>query len=153
MAEKKKKVGYASPPVEHRFAPGQSGNPAGRPKSPKAPPKTNSEAEILQRLDNEIITVNGREMTRLELELAVLHAKGSRGDMRALRLLNNKRAALNLQQPKKAVREGGLLVLPATLPFDEWEARAAAQQAKYRERRVEEPKKADSLVPEPEPDT
>ena len=32
MDEKPKQVGYKRPPEEHRFRPGQSGNPSGRPK-------------------------------------------------------------------------------------------------------------------------
>ena len=70
MAEKKKKVGYASPPVEHRFPPGQSGNPAGRPKKPRAQTKVNSEAAILQRLDDEIITVSNDEAFDMARRLA-----------------------------------------------------------------------------------
>ncbi|MEI6487012.1 MAG: DUF5681 domain-containing protein [Sphingomonadales bacterium] len=33
-------VGYGKPPAEHKFAPGRSGNPKGRPKKPKVAPET-----------------------------------------------------------------------------------------------------------------
>jgi Family of unknown function (DUF5681) len=47
------KTGYGRPPIEHRFKPGQSGNPRGRPKGKK------NEATILHELLNRKITVRG----------------------------------------------------------------------------------------------
>jgi hypothetical protein len=47
-------IGYAKPPREHQFQPGQSGNPQGRPKGAK------SEAAILRDLLNRKVGVRHR---------------------------------------------------------------------------------------------
>ncbi|MFL6759058.1 DUF5681 domain-containing protein [Sphingomonas sp.] len=47
------KVGYASPPVEHRFKKGQSGNPGGRPRGSKG--KAQPQFDPAQRPTNELI--------------------------------------------------------------------------------------------------
>jgi Family of unknown function (DUF5681) len=48
------KTAYGRPPIEHRFKPGQRGNPRGRPKGRK------NEATILHELLNRKIIVRGR---------------------------------------------------------------------------------------------
>jgi hypothetical protein len=60
-------VGYRRPPRAHRFKPGQSGNPRGRPKGAK------NEATILTELLNRKIDVRrGRRMRRITILEAIL---------------------------------------------------------------------------------
>ena len=61
-------VGYCRPPRKHRWKPGQSGNPNGRPRRP-AHPLSMDDAEIIRRVDAEEITINGQVMTRREAEI------------------------------------------------------------------------------------
>ena len=61
-------VGYCKPPKKHRWKPGQSGNPRGRPKKPPDPLSID-DAEIIRRVDAEEITVKGQVMTRREAEI------------------------------------------------------------------------------------
>ena len=76
------RVGYGKPPVHSRFQPGQSGNPAGRPKG-----VCNLRTDV-----NRILLIpvkvksNGKIQTRTTLEssLLVLREKALQGDMRAL---------------------------------------------------------------------
>ncbi len=79
------KVGYGRPPLKTRFAPGQSGNPRGRPRGAK------SVNQIAQNVIEGLVTVqeNGRtrRVSRIEVGLLGLANKAMRGDLGALRLL------------------------------------------------------------------
>lgn len=54
-------VGYCKPPRHSRFVPGQSGNKGRRKKRPE------THTEIVARIQDELVTVNGRPMTKFEL--------------------------------------------------------------------------------------
>lgn len=77
------KVGYASPPVEHRFKKGQSGNPRGRPRRSKG--KSQLQFDPAQRPTNELILAEayrpvtireGDEIFELPAIQAVMRAMG-----------------------------------------------------------------------------
>ena len=86
-------VGYARPPRQHQFSPGQSGNPRGRPKGSK------NESTILRDILQQKISVRGangrvRKITVME----GLHRKAAdralQGDLKAAAFLLNRFAAL-----------------------------------------------------------
>jgi hypothetical protein len=78
-------AGYKHPPRHSRFRPGQSGNPAGRPKNAR-----NFQSELLEELREEVaIRENGRERTISKQRAVVkaLVAAAMTGDMRAINVL------------------------------------------------------------------
>jgi hypothetical protein len=129
MDEDDEKAGYKKPPAKHRFKPGKSGNPRGRPKKVKPQVQTNDRL-ILQRLDAEIVEIEGVPTSKREVELRILQAKALKGDLRAMRMLDQKRTMLKLDQPAP---RGGVLVVPQAPTNEEWKARAKRNQAKYRD--------------------
>lgn len=78
-------IGYGRPPKAYRFAPGQSGNPRGR------PPGVKSLSDIVRKIVGQKVTVTesgrARRVPRLEAILLRAASEASRGDGRALRLL------------------------------------------------------------------
>lgn len=75
------KVGRNQPPVEHRFQPGQSGNPKGRPKG-----RQNLKTEIKNIVNKKITVRDGEKTSQLSLLAANLLAhglKGAKGDARS----------------------------------------------------------------------
>jgi len=127
--------GYGHPPKQHQWKKGRSGNPKGRPKKEKKPNRRNIEAIILKELDDEVLLVNGIEMTRLQIETIALRNKAAKGDISAMRLLDQKRKTMGLDKP---LHRSGVLVVPMAPPLDEWERLTAKEQARYRENRVEQ---------------
>ena len=88
MSKKKspgRDVGYAKPPREHQFQPGQSGNPSGRPKGSINP------RQMLLRIAKERVTVTERgkkkRISRLELAAKQLWNKAVQGDLRAVDMI------------------------------------------------------------------
>ncbi len=78
-------VGYGKPPKEHRFPPGQSGNPGGRKKGSRGI-KTDLHAELSSVLT---ISINRQPVsgTKQRLMLKSLATRAAAGDVRASALL------------------------------------------------------------------
>lgn len=75
------RVGRDRPPVEHRFQPGQSGNPKGRPKG-----RQNLKTEIHNVATRKVTVRDGEKKSQLSLVAANLLAhglKGAKGDARS----------------------------------------------------------------------
>ena len=75
------RVGYGKPPRKHRFKPGQSGNPRGRPKGAKG-----LKAELRAELDEFVtITVEGkrRRIRKRRLIIKSLAAQAAKGNVAA----------------------------------------------------------------------
>lgn len=120
------KIGYGKPPKQHRFKKGVSGNPTGRP--PKIPQDDDLKS-ILERVGNEMVKIGGRQMTMREVELKTLQMKAAKGDVAASRHLARLRADAGVG---KLETLNGVLLVPGTMPLEQWSAAAAIQQSKYR---------------------
>ncbi|MGB6082512.1 MAG: DUF5681 domain-containing protein [Xanthobacteraceae bacterium] len=79
------RVGKGRPPEAHRFKPGQSGNPNGRPKDARNAASL-AKAELSRKIT---VTVNGRKrrMSVAELSTRRLGDKAATGDQKALGFL------------------------------------------------------------------
>lgn len=98
-------TGYKKPPKKSQFRKGQSGNPKGRPR--KAPPVISSDdAEIMRRLDAEVIDVRGLSMTRRQAEIHQLWNLAVKGNPTANALLEK------LRQHSADNKGGGVRYLP-----------------------------------------
>jgi hypothetical protein len=82
---KDRKVGYGQPPKAHRFQPGQSGNPTGRPKGAR------TVGAILQEVVHQkiVVTENGktRRVPAVEGLFRRVRSDALRGDLGAVKLL------------------------------------------------------------------
>lgn len=110
------KVGYRKPPKQHQFKKGRSGNPRGRP--PKQKTENPTEAEILRKISAEPIVVDGQEMTKLEFGLRVLQKKALGGDIRAMKLFEDKRQKTGVDGGKREPK--GVLRLGPQPTEEEW---------------------------------
>ena len=98
-------IGYKRPPREHRFQPGKSGNPKGRPRKAKVP-ISSDDAEIMRRLDAQLITVGGRERTWREAEIHRLWELALKADNGAIVLLDK------LRDQRPSPKRGGVRFVP-----------------------------------------
>lgn len=78
-------IGYGRPPKQHRFQPGQSGNPKGRPKKPKDFPS------IIARVSKKTICVTEqgetKSVTRLEALAMLIVDKALKGEPWAIKFI------------------------------------------------------------------
>lgn len=130
MSNKKDGTGYKRPPAENRFKPGKSGNPNGRPRK-STDAKVSNEVTVLQGIFSETVNVDGQEMNKLELLVRTNYSRAMKGEASAIRFITR---IIDKFPVADLSRGGGVLVVPGTMPFDEWSAAAAIQQAKYREK-------------------
>jgi hypothetical protein len=80
-------VGYARPPKEHRFRPGQSGNPSGRPKGARS-----FVSDLRDELGALVAVSDGEnkiEVTKQQAIIKVLLRKAIAGDPRAIATIVN----------------------------------------------------------------
>lgn len=103
-------VGYKRPPKDHRFPPGRSGNPKGRPPKRSAGPIDNSFTAILNCLGNDTIEHQGTEITRIEAEVIALQRKAARGDVNASKFLAKLRSIAGAKEERD--EGGGVLTVP-----------------------------------------
>ena len=85
MSDEEYDVGYGKPPKEHRFKPGSSGNPKGRPRGAK------NMTTLAREIGSEKVTVTeGGKRRRVPKSVAMVMAlfqKAMKGDVRAIKLL------------------------------------------------------------------
>jgi hypothetical protein len=124
------KVGYKCPPKSGRIRKGERRNPNGRRGKKKVPAKVETEAEILVRLDSELVEFQGGMITRKEASLRVLYSLAMKGNSRAITALERLRATAKAGSEEQ---RGGVLVVPGTVPLEQWSLAAIKQQAQYRE--------------------
>ena len=112
-SDKPASVGRNSPPVEHQFKPGQSGNPRGRPRGSR------NVKTIVQEFARERHKVKEggrrRSVTTIELLLRLLVGMSLNGDVRASKLLDRLR-----DQYDPNTEELGYIVVPEGLPAEDW---------------------------------
>lgn len=126
------KVGYGRPPEHGKIKPGERRNPNGRRgngKKVKTAKEMPSDAEILARIDSEIVEVNGQKMSKRELELRTQHSRSIKGDVAASKILQAVR-----EKGKPAAKSGGVLVVPGIMNQEEWSKIAEEHQRQFRER-------------------
>ncbi len=86
-------TGYCQPPKHSQFKPGQSGNPAGRPKGCR-----NLKTELLEELNELIVITENQEKKRVTKRRAIIKsvvAKAASGDVRILAMIFDKLFAVD----------------------------------------------------------
>ena len=68
--DKDYKVGYKRPPAAHRFQPGESGNPAGRPKG-----RRNLRSLVREVANTEIEVTSGARKRKMTMAEAIVHSQ------------------------------------------------------------------------------
>lgn len=109
-------TGYKSPPRQHRFKKGVSGNPRGRPKGALGKRKI-AEKVLLEQHD---VVENGEPKTRttLELILLALRQEALEGGTQAAKAMQAIEDKYGPQEPDK---RGGVLVVPGRLTQEAWD--------------------------------
>lgn len=111
----KPRVGYKSPPASHRFKPGKSGNPRGRPKGAIDQRKI-AEKVLLETHD----VVDGQckvRRTTIELLLLELRNRAFAGSTPAFKYLDKLAAKFD---PQPRTKRAGFLVVPSRLTLEAW---------------------------------
>ena len=126
-------VGYKKPPKSGRFRKGQSGNPRGRKRKVRPDFQNETLADVLDRVGQEIVRINGEDMTLREVAIRSLYHKAAKGDVQATRHLDFLRKEVGLLKRRTS---GGALLVPIMESPEHWEDYAKYQQARYREDRM-----------------
>jgi hypothetical protein len=113
------RVDRRNPPRATRFKPGQSGNPAGRPKGAQGRKKIVRDVLLEKREIKSQASEPPRRLTVLEVILMVLREKAFRGDRRAIKTVQEFDAKYSAiaEPPPEGV---GFLVVPERLTTEEW---------------------------------
>lgn len=101
-------VGYGKPPARHRFKPGQSGNPKGRPKH--LPELADLTAKELRRRG--LVTIDGKQVsiTMLELFVKKLVGLAAKGNPKSLGFLIEMIGKIETKQRKQGVLGRGTTI-------------------------------------------
>lgn len=109
-------IGYGKPPKKHRFSPGKSGNPRGRPRK-----RGSTELDLDELLDKEVIVQSPSGPKRLdarEVELRQQVEKALKGNLRAINYLLQQFEKFGAIKPPKSKILTGVVRLPIDdLPF------------------------------------
>ena len=143
MTDDDYEVGYGKPPVATRFRPGQSGNPNGRKRKPKA---HTGLKPILKEVLEEAVTLNGRKYTPMQVVVRSLMNKAMKGDMRAIKTIFEMEKELGLDKPQG---QTGVLLVRKVDP-ELRKLHAQLQQAKFRGEDPEGLAALDANLPESE---
>ena len=127
QAQANKPVDSRSPPVATRFKPGQSGNPAGRPRGAKGRRKAVRDVLLEKRETRIANSTQPKQITTLEFLFMVLREKAFKGDRRAIKKLQDFDAEYNrnAEPPPEGV---GFLIVPEELTKQEWIDRYAPKE-------------------------
>ena len=118
------RIDRRNPPIATRFKPGQSGNPAGRPKGAQGRKKIVRGVLLEKREIKTQGSAAPQRRTVLEVILMVLREKAFRGDRRAIKTVQEFDAKYStITEP--APPGVGFLVVPEGLTKEEWIARYA----------------------------
>ncbi len=115
-------VGYKQPPTEHQFRKGQSGNPAGRPKT------SMDKRDILARVFGDEQRLNGQPRgarvwySWLELLVMALKQRAISGHVAASKLLGEMSDKFGEPERPSELKHG-FLIVPERLTEEEWVAR------------------------------
>ena len=122
----KGEVGYGKPPVEHRFEPGKSGNPRGRPKGAKGRRAVAKRVLMEKHRADPSGTGRPKQYTAIELTLITLKLLAASGDQRAFKAFTDleKKFGPVAMDGKKV----GYLVLPEELAEEEWMAKYSPKE-------------------------
>jgi Family of unknown function (DUF5681) len=127
------RAGYGNPPLETRFAPGESGNRRGRPRGAKG------HKQIVRKIANEMhqLVENGKRRRRSTLDLVLLQLRNlaAQGNVSAFRAYNN---LLAKYSPQPTKTRGGYMIVPEVRTIEEWE-REFGSASGYQQHLAEEP--------------
>lgn len=104
---KRSEVGYGKPPAEHRFQPGQSGNPAGRKQGSK-----NMLTLMRNALEQKVVVNDGRKrrtVSKLEAAFIQQSNRAAAGDLKAMQQMVS---LLMLAEAQENAKTAGLQISP-----------------------------------------
>jgi Family of unknown function (DUF5681) len=127
-------IGYGRPPVEHRFKPGRSGNPRGRPKT--LPHLSELATKELRRRGR--VTIDGKQqtITRLELLVKQLIANAAKGNTKALNFLLELERQAQIKDRKREFLDRGATIhesMSAKEAMEEWQRYLEESNRLFRE--------------------